>query len=260
MVLTFAIPVSRDFVRVATEGSAPSKILASGIFQLQFGLGLFAFLMAVIVNEWPKVSHTLSRIFNYRLIMTIGIAILLACIILEAAPIAGWWWTWLTVGLHIATILLAVVLAHCKGLESIHGIILGMAVVAIAVGLWEIPYQILRLNFVDLNTTPEIIRRMVASETLIELPLIIGGALTLWFYQQQHKILNFKWPFWTLLLLTAGLYTAWWALGFDQEVIFDWQTNTYIQLPTDITTKTIYRASKATLALTLLSPLWDHHE
>jgi hypothetical protein len=192
--------------------------------------------------------------------MTIGIAILLACIILEAAPIAGWWWTWLTVGLHIATILLAVVLAHCKGLESIHGIILGMAVVAIAVGLWEIPYQILRLNFVDLNTTPEIIRRMVASETLIELPLIIGGALTLWFYQQQHKILNFKWPFWTLLLLTAGLYTAWWALGFDQEVIFDWQTNTYIQLPTDITTKTIYRASKATLALTLLSPLWDHHE
>jgi len=113
MILSFAMPVSRDFVRVATEGSAPSKILASGIFQLQFGLGLFAFLMAVIVNEWPKVSHTLSRIFNYRLIMTIGIAILLACIILEAAPIAGWWWTWLTVGLHIATILLAVVLAHC---------------------------------------------------------------------------------------------------------------------------------------------------
>lgn len=252
MLLSFILPINRDFF--AWQES--SNTILYYIFQLFFGLTLYAFFVLILGNGYPKIAKFFNLICNKKVIYFICLTVLVITLILTALHIPGIWWTWTSFGVQICTLLLTYFILE-KKIQPYEAIITGLGFAGIAIGIWEIPYQWgINIIYYTGQISQEIINNQLIYQTSIELPLIIMGILSLIIINRKYNIINFNRYFWILLAVTIILYVCWFLTGFQQEMLYNWETNQWEQSPMNMIVKSIYRASKVTLALSLISLIW----
>jgi hypothetical protein len=248
MVISFSLPVARDFVVWQSH-----KTEFGIMFQVMFGFSILPVPLIPIMNAYHKVRAFLDRIFNRNLVIVVALTTLFSCLLLTGLHIGGLGWTWLTAGVQVSTILLAYLMLEGR-VYPVEAMLIGIGLVGIAVGSWEIPYQVgLKLNY-ETALPHAVMMNNLKREVLIETPFIMGGIYILFLYKAKNVIHFNRW-FWLLLAATIGLYAYWFLSGFWVEMTYDWTSYQWVQHPVDIVAKTVYRASKVTLALALLSLL-----
>lgn len=254
MVLAFTLPGVRDFYYWQI---ASGRTVIRFLFEAMFGMTLYALIFAVVMVVEPKTQPVLDRICGKKVIIGGGLSLLSVCLILTGLHVPGWWWTWLTVGVQVVTIMLVyLMLEHRIGYTK--ALIMGIALSGLAIGVWEIPYQIgLKLVY-ESNLPSSIMFHNMAREVMIEFAFIIPAVIVLMLYNSKYGIVNFSRWFWLFLGLTVGLYVYWFASGFWVEMTYDWANYQWVQHPVDVVAKTVYRASKVTLALAMVSLVWKN--
>lgn len=254
MVLAFALPGARDFYYWQTTSG---RMAIRFLFEAMFGMTLYALAFAVVMMVEPKTQAVLDRICNKKVVVVGGLSLLAVFLALTGFHVPGWWWTWLTVGIQVATIIL-VYLALERRIGYAKALITGVALSGLAIGVWEVPYQIgLKLVY-ESNLPSSLMFANMRREILIEFAFIIPAVIILWYYHSQYKIINFNRWFYLCLSVTVGLYAYWFLSGFWVEMTYDWSNQQWIQHPVDVIAKTVYRASKVALALAMVSLVWKN--
>jgi hypothetical protein len=246
MILTFVYLYPREI-----DNATP---LAVGYYtnSISFYQSAIFLVIAFIMGYVSKFKALVDKICDRKLVIIGGYIILLVTIILTfTGHTICIWWTWFSFGLNIAINILAYIFAK-KRVSNGEAFIIGVAISAIWRGLWEIPYQMALKAIYDAPQIPtDQLWQMVRYEIGIELPLILGGILILWYYSWKYKNLyhyNYKVIVFGLLYLAATLY--WIASGFSVEQIYDWvlkkwTNDSYI----DYSAMAIYKFSKVALGL-----------
>lgn len=251
MLLSFILPTTRNFFYwQATTGNEVIFVL----FQAMFGLTLYPILLIAIIDVYPRVKIRLDNLLHKQVVIGTGLFLLAMCFLLTLQQAPGWWWTWLTVGVQLCILLLAYLLLE-KRTSPTEAVIIGIGLMGISIGLWEIPYQIGLKLFHEAYLPAQVLMYNLRREILIELPFIAGGVAILWIYHRRYKLINFSKWFWLFLGLTTGLYAYWYLSGFWVEMTYDWINYEWVQHPLDVVASTVYKASKVTLALALVSLL-----
>lgn len=249
LILSFTLPTVRNFFYwQATTG----RETIYALFQLMFGLTLYPIPLIAVMEAYPRVRVWLDKFFHKQMVMSMGLFLLTMCLLLTYQQVAGWWWTWLTIGVQLCVLLLAYLVLE-RRVSPTEAVMIGIGLMGISIGLWEIPYQIGLKIYYEAYLPTHVLVYNLRREILIELPFIAGGVMILWIYHKKYKLVNFNKWFWLFTGLTIGLYTYWFATGFWVEMTYDWVNYQWIQHPIDIVAKTIYRASKVTLALAMVS-------
>jgi len=221
------------------------------MFQLMFGLSAYPILLIPLVNSYEKFRNRMNWFCEKVVVKSLVLA-LIACLVLTAFHVVGWWWTWLTIGVQLCIPLLAYIILKNRA-HPIEALIIGIGLMGISIGLWEIPYQI-GLGYIwNQHQAIDTINQAVIREVAYELPFIIGGIIILAIYQDKYKLLSFNKWFWFFMSSTVGLYLTWFLTGFWVEMTFDIEADMFIQHPVNMTARTIYRASKVALALGLVA-------
>ena len=252
LILSFSLPIKRDFL----VWQAINDTTLAYVFALFFGFTLYSFGVLILGNGFPKIAKVLNQICSKKVIYPICFGTLGLTLVLTALHIPGFWWTWTSLGAQVCTVLLTYLILE-KKTQPYEAIIAGLGLSGIAIGIWEIPYQ-WGMGFIYYPKwlPPEALSAHIIYQTLIELPLIIMGILILIVLNRKYKIVSFSKWFWIFLAVTTGLYICWFLTGFQQEVVYNWDSQQWVQTPMNMIVKTIYRASKVTLALGLISLMW----
>lgn len=255
MLLSFTLPTTRNFFYWQ---ATTSKETIYFFFQLMFGLTIYPIPLIAIINTYPRAKAQLDRLLHKQVVIGTGLFLLSMCLLFTLQQVAGWWWTWLTVGVQVCILLLTYLILERK-VSPTEAVIVGIGLMGISIGLWEIPYQVGLKLYHEAYLPTQIWIYNLRREILLELPFIIGGVTILWIYHTRYKIINFNRWFWLFFGLTVGLFTYWFMGGFWVEITRDWVNELWIQHSLDIVGSTVYKASKVTLALALVSLVWQKH-
>ncbi len=217
----------------------------------------FAFLM-IIIAQWQKskLIFWLNRLCRKEVVYPICYTILALCAITTlAGNTTGFWWTWFSLGLLVATALLSYIFVQNK-VTPVEAIIISCATSSLWRGIWEIPYQIGLKLYYDMpqpQVTAPILRHMIAYEIAIELMLILGGIIILLYYHWKYGILNFRSSLFKYGLLAYILLMAsWYISGFWVDVYYDWTKLSWVYTEHwDKISMVIYKTSKVALALSI---------
>jgi len=254
MVVSFSLPTARDFYNWQDKSGQDT---IGTMFYLMFGMTMYPIPFIFLMRFSKRFKAFMDYVLNRKLVIGAGMAVLFTCLLLTALHIPGWWWTWMTFGVQIAIVVLAVTLLRGRA-SNAESFIIGVGLMGISIGLWEIPYQVgLKLMHEYKLYDHDYIMRNMLREILIEIPFILGGIYIMLIYGKWLKIVNFNKWFFLFITGCIALYTTWFLTGLWVEinwVVVDdkW---VWVQNPLNLTAKTIYRASKVALALGLVALL-----
>ena len=214
----------------------------ASFFQLHTWTPLLALTYYIIV---PK-KEALDRFLNIGNLKTIVLIVLGIFLLLSIFKVAGWWWTWLTLGVHLTTIILVADLVKSR-VSNTKAVLLGIGITSIAAGIWEIAYQIGYYNF--FNRADNISVNHLITQVLFVTPLIIGGLAVL--FALKVKITpNLLSVLFTLLGIIT--FILWVLLGFWVDIIYSWEQGKWVYTDYNYIQMVVYRASKSLLALGLI--------
>lgn len=234
--LTFFIPVRRP----VPESSLNE--FWSNVFEMHLWTPLLLATFVLIRQGSPSLNAIAKvRIWNWVAIIT-----LLLFLGLTVFRVPGLWWTWITLGVHLSTVLLVANATRTK-LGDLNALTLGVGVSSFAAGAWEIVYTIGYFNHYDVPQ--EVGKTHLYAQLLRLSPLAIGGigvGIAFW----PPKI---SWTAVIGLSLTAILLGSWVLGNMWVDIVYDWSKGVWVQThPFSWDQAILYRSSKATLAIGLV--------
>lgn len=235
---TFLIPVRRD---IQDNGSTNPVI--GWIFEFHIWIPLLVAVFVAIRSNSPS----LNRIANIDFWNWVAAVVVIVFLILIPTKVPGLWWTWITLGVHLSTIMLVANCVRSK-LKDLHALTLGLAVASFAAGSWEAIYQLAYYQHYDVPQSVDITH--IQRQLIRISPLAITGLGVMLAYGrlkfQRVSIILFGL---TGLTLFIWIYGEMWV-----DIYFNWSKGLW-----EYTSKfnyseaLLYRSSKATLALGLVS-------
>ena len=258
MVLFATIPEARIWFQYAnTSMGNVDSILFHTFFFVAF---ILLFLVFIIRSE-PQLHKIFDKICSPQVVIPIGVLSMVGCILFDALKIPGLWWTWWTWGLQSGTVLLVYLFLKNK-MSRFDAAMIGFAIAFLCIGLWEEPYQMgiyLVWYTKPLGMTQAMTDLWI--EVVREVPLIVGSLLTLAYYAWIYKAL-FRVNKWVIILtaLFIGGYYLWFATGFWQELLYNWNTKLFYEQPLNIPAKDLYRSTKVFLPLAVSMLFWYKEE
>lgn len=253
---TFLIPIRRIQMQWTTFSTGANTILGV-VFQLHLGLPLYLIPVVAMLVAYPKfiLSRVWNCLFNYSHVLLVGSALVAACFLLSLARVPGFWWTWFTMGLYIGAVVAAVVLLDGKVSSGV-AVIIGVGLVSLTIGLWEIPYQIgLKLQYDAPQIGTELAWAWIKSEITLEMGFIVGGAGLVFGVGSYLKCIRWSWITTGLFAIAVAFYVIWFATGFWVDVYYKWVDNIWVQSAPNTAAMMVYRVSKAATMLGFLSLL-----
>ena len=241
--LTFLIPVRRV---LPDTGLSP---FFQSIFEIHFWFPLLLAIFVIIRQNSPSLNAVAKvKVWNW----IVAIALLLF-LVLTIMGVKGLWWTWITLGVHLSTVMLVANVTRSK-LGDLNSLTLGVGVASFAAGIWEIVFI---MGYYPNYDVPQGIGVTHLYAQIIEIsPLVIGGAgvaIALW----SPKL---SWLSIGMLMLSVVLMSYWILGDMWVDVIFDWQKGVYVYTePFRWDQAILYRSSKATLALGLIGLYGAHY-
>ena len=246
LALAFALPLRRVLYEWPAERATAYELfffmhpwLSASLLIPVFGYELLA---------KTRIPGTLDRAFSIRNINVAVYASLLGFVVLEVARVPGLWWTWLTVGVHVATVGLIVNLTSGR-LKPTQSLLLGLACACASAGLWEVLYQVGYYVHYDSGIAP---LTHVTGQIYFVLPLVIFGLLIVCYYYRKAGRTSLLFLA-AASALFAGAWAVWWSRGFWCDVVFNWSTNLWEYTEYNYLQAAVYRSSKVFLALMFTS-------
>lgn len=233
---TFIIPVRRE---IPVTQLNP---IIQDIFEIHFWFPILLAIFVLIRQKSPSlIAIAKVNVWNWIVLALLGIFL-----ILTLFEVRGFWWTWISLGVHISTVMLIANATRNK-LGDLKALVLGVGVASFAAGIWELIFQ---TGYYYKYDIPQGIPAIHLHAILIQLsPLAIGGlgvAIAFWPPKLSKAAVS--------LLLVSVLSIGYWVLGtMWVDIVYIWETGEWIR--TDIyrgDQAILYRSSKATLALGLI--------
>jgi len=232
------------------------------IHELSIGIMIPFVLAMFIYNSYPdsKFSKLLETVFKSSVVVPIGYLFLVYCLVAAHLDLPYYLASWHSFGLVAAGVLLCTVLLRDR-VKTVEGFIIGIAIVSLWRGMWEIPYQVIYRFFYDVpQIGMELSKKFIYSEIAIEVPLILGGIIVLWFYTgysgKYKNLFNISPLTIALYIIYVGLTVAWAAKGFWIDVWYDWSSGIWrSSADFDLSSMAIWKASKVALLSSFISIL-----
>jgi len=208
-------------------------------------------LIAVIQFRNP-ITSLWNWLSDVRFINILGIISLLVCFGLTICHIPGIWWTWLSFGLMISLVVLAVNLLDGKVKQG-EALLIGLGIVFFVVGTWEMIYQTTNYWMVYHNEYP--ISAWI-KEIYIELPLTVAGLVMFGYYRVIYRK---KYHFNIRVLVFLGLcglfIGVWLLMGYWIDIYFDTVKNQWLPSENSVSgliQLQLAKGSKAFLGISML--------
>ncbi len=209
-------------------------------FEWQVYAPIFAFVVAIFLR---KIQTDPLR--KYLVVQNVNAAIIVTSIIslfFIITRLAGWWWTWETLNLHILTVILVAYLVRDR-LKAHDALILGAGMASLAAGVWEVVYQVEYYNAYNLAELQPL--HLVGQMRYLG-PMWFGGLLIFLYY---HKAVA-QWFLPGLVIgLAFGVETLWYFTGFWTDIYFDFDVNAWQYNEFNYWQFVLYKSSKSILAL-----------
>lgn len=246
LLLSFLIPIARPFSQEwQTTMPLTLRSLLSSLF---ISISLLAFVLLAIARKYNKIANVLNIIANEKIVYSFSLIFITLALALTAINNGGLWFTPISLGVQTCTVLIVYILLKGR-MQKYESIITGVAVSCLAMGLWEIPYQI---GYVLKTYPQEITMQKIYYEIMLQAPLIIGSIAILAVINKHYNNIKLNRLAAVLLFITVGLYASWFLTGFKLDILYDWNANQYIAGNEDYLTKILHRGSKVTLALGII--------
>lgn len=190
------------------------------------------------------------KLTSINIINIMGFASLAVCCLLTALQIPGWWWTWMTLGVHICTFMLIANILHQK-VDSEHVAVIAAAATLFTMGLWEAMYHISYWKVYDRDIGISV--EFMLKSVRFVLPWIVVPYVVLYFYSGWGLILRsskYSLMYAGLFLLTFG---TWIVSGMWVDIHYNWATFNWEYTRFDYVQMMLYKSSKILLALTVAS-------
>lgn len=224
--------------------------------RLWFPCGLIP--LAIIPNRFLK---WLLPLFSNKTVVTVCYVAIMIVTILFIFKIAVPTGIWTSYYFVFGGLLLVYSMMR-KYTGDIQAFLLGVGLVCMMVGIWEIPYQ---WGMKLINDAPQLGRdvaiNMAWCETIKELPTILGGAILVVVVNIKNKILSVK-PI-TVLLLLMYIYMVIYLVcsGFWTDLWYDWSSYSWVSSQHfDVLSMFLIKGSKAILLLFFISLLKVHND
>lgn len=250
MVLTFTIPIRRVLYIWQENNTAA--------FGFAFSYGMYILMGFVLLLTAEVVFHPdrpLTRLINFltrpRIVSSVTLPFLALCVVLTFTKAPGLWWTWFTVGLHVGSIALIVILLKDK-LPSGQAFMLGASFVFLVVGVWEIIYQYGRYYYYDVpqGQGPEVLQGQIRFMT----PFVLFGlVMLLLLYRKVRNVLHVNYLTGVFAVLTIAMFAWWFATGLWSDIYLNWQQDKWLYLEPNTLMMEVYRSSKVSIFLTMAS-------
>ncbi len=236
ILLTFLIPIRRI---IPDTGLSP---FFHDVFNIHFWTPLLLATLVILRQNSPSLNAVAKvKVWNW-----IVVGLLLLFLVLTIMGVKGLWWTWITLGVHLSTVMLVANATRSK-LGDLKSLTLGVGIASFAAGIWEIVFIIGYYQHYDVPQGIDI-SHLYAQVVQIS-PLAIGGiGVAIAFRSPKLSWLS------TSMLMLSVVSISYWIFG-DMwvDVIFDWQKGVYVYTePFRRDQAILYRSSKATLALGLV--------
>ena len=197
----------------------------------------------MLIRQNSPSLNAVAKVKVWNWIVAIA---LLLFLVLTIMGVKGLWWTWITLGVHLSTVMLIANATRSK-LGDLKALTLGVGVASFAAGIWEIVFI---MGYYQHYDVPQDVDVTHLYAQIIEIsPLVIGGigvAIAL----QSPKL---SWLSVSMLMLSVVSMSYWMFGDMWVDVIFDWQKEVYVYTELFRWDQAIlYRSSKATLALGLI--------
>ncbi len=248
LVLSFTLPIRRVMWR--DTSSFGEDTLLSLLFTYHVWLSVMVLLFVLVFDMFPRPRRWVDSAVRVEFVNIISIVVLLSFLALTFLGIPGVWWTWLTLGIHVATVTLVANLLY-RIIGLMRSVLLGASIAALSAGAWEILYHIAYRYFID--AAWDIDASHLYGQIRFILPLVIGGLASLVYYIIVHKLrLSMSRLTAFFLLLTCLSWALWLALGFWCDIVYDWSEGVWKYSEANYVQMAIYRSSKVWLALTVI--------
>lgn len=250
-VFSFAWPYSRELlIWQATEYANTFNMF----FQSFFFISLVTLIVSFVANYIKAIGKILDYICHRNIVISVGIVGIVISLILFALDIPGVWWSWPSFGLQVSTILSIYLLIE-KKVKPHQAVLAGVACSCIAIGLWEIPYQVGKVIIYDMpNVDHHQFMITLVTEVSMEIPLILCGIANIaWINKwNKDKALNKSWLFWIGCAGVVATYLLWFATGFKLNFVYNWETRWWDTVPNMVGYSMIWRISKVFMALAMV--------
>ena len=223
------------------------------LFQMGMVIPFFAFVP--LFAQETKKENLISLIWKglAKYSVQIGLGITVTCLILEIFKVPGIWWSWASFGLMASMMSLLIALLESK-MPKGEALVLAVGTFSFVDGLWEIPYQWLNAIYGGLKGTQ--LHMTISHETLIQIPILLGGLFIIWFYTKKYRLYHFSGTSVLFLLLYFSAWAFWIGMGFYLDWIYNgqqWVYNTPVS--TTYVQSIAAKGSKVLLNFTMLSVL-----
>ncbi len=256
-VLSFTLPVRRPIMN-EMSGLNDGAVM-NYVFKVMPFLPVLA--MVVIYQQY-RYSRALifrwaDKLADIRFLHALALIFMPIALLLFALQIPGGWWTWSTLGLHLATTVLLAGLLRDR-LPPLSALLAAGSIVALGAGLWEMMYQasMFTVYYAPQGASP----KGLAFAVLFIHPMVLGGiavVLQLWFRRPSpHRFGSIaprlsKPVVATFSLFLLGLI-AWHITGFWVDVLYDFGAEKILyQGDINYWSMFAYRSTKVTLGLSL---------
>lgn len=250
MLLTFTIPIRRVLFIWQEENATLYGFL------FQYGQYILMGLMTLLTAELVfHPDRPLSRLINWitqpKISLSIILPVLVLCVVLTFTGTPGLWWTWFTVGLHIGSIGLFIIILKDRVPAGV-AFMTGTAFVFLVVGVWEIIYQCGRTYFYDL---PQGIGTLLlAGQIRFMLPFILFGLVMLYLVHKKNRnLFQANYLTVTFTILTAGMLAWWFATGLWSDIYYVYKLDKWFYMEPNPLMMEVYRSSKVFIILIMFS-------
>lgn len=176
------------------------------------------------------------------------LTVLVILFLLTIFKVPGWWWTWFTVGLHIATAALVIEGLRFNVTPAIASVA-AVGVVSFNIGFWEALYQAYYWKTYDRGIVD--VSHLIVTVQFLS-PLILGGLGLMAVAGIGKAFPQFNFGF----ILYAGLFTAgfftWVTTGMWVDIVYNWSTGIWVYTEDNDAALRLYRGTKVALAMSFI--------
>ncbi len=254
--LTFILPIRRPIMEgITTE----LKGVVDNLFDLMPFIPIFAMILIYYQHRYGQsiLGRLADRLANIRVWYYIGMVIMPLSIIMFILKVPGVWWTWSTLGLHLATMILLAGFLRDR-LRPASALLVAGAIISLAAGSWEMVYQI---GLYIVYYRPEGVgMHGLAGAILFIYPMALGGIAVMLQIYLRHpstgssRSIAPKFNRWSVALLTFSILglIMWHVTGFWVDVLYNLDTKEiYYQEGLNYASMLSYKSSKVALGLGL---------
>jgi len=246
MVLTFILPIE-DKVSHHLSGLAAFLVNPGQYFVIVFTL-----MLTVLLTNMKGLSEYINKRINLKYIYILIYLVEIVTFTLFVLRVTEIWGTWSTFGLYAITVLSVPILLE-KEIPKTDALFLGVGLVYLMIGLWEMPYQYGLWKFYELpqgETTMDVVNQIVFLIPFI----ILGCAIISIIIVNNYKSMKFKWllPAMFMAITVTGFIVRF-ANNFWTDMYYDLKTSSWIYTQINVGMLELARFTKVTLVLSCLT-------